>query len=129
MTDEPIPVEETPAMPDQLSFDYIKGNFFHVVHTDGVFGGLSGPDKVNITIFSERRAIPQRTIHELAPDGTLGPEVVQQRVGKEGYVRELEVDLVMNCATAKIIRTWLDDKIRQMEEIQKAEVRPSKDAK
>jgi len=114
----PDPVAPEGA-PDRVKFDYIKSNFFRVVHADGVFGGLTPRLDIHMDLWSERFAIPKETVHQLKPDGTLGEELREERVVQDAIVREVEVGVVIDVGLAKSMIDWLQDKIDQIEEAQK----------
>jgi hypothetical protein len=105
------------AVPGTVAFDYIKSNQFRVVHADGVWGGVTNQANVQIAFFSERQAIPRRIVHRVEEDGTLGPEIEEERVTRGGFVREVEVDVVMNLDTAIALRDWLTEKIGFAQEV------------
>jgi hypothetical protein len=98
----------------QLSFDFIKSNFFRTIHVDGAFGGI-GPTArtINMAIYSERRPIPTQVTH-LVAGGELGAEVAGLRKERISYVRELEANLVFDLPTALAIQKWLRERIEQL---------------
>jgi hypothetical protein len=100
----------------QISFKYIKGNDFRVVHADGAIGGTTPTLDIHMTIFSQRKPIPRKSTHEVNSDGQLGPEIVSLRDGDIGLVRELETDVVMNLSVAKALVVWLQRHIDEIEE-------------
>lgn len=111
--------------PTEISFDYIKSHQFRVVHVDGAFGGLSPNGRaIHMALFSERRAIPTKTVHALSETSHLGNEIREKRTQRDSFIRELEIDLVLDFDTAVNVQKWLQDKIDQMskvkEEIAKA---------
>jgi hypothetical protein len=105
------------AAPGTVAFDYIKSYQFRVVHADGVWGGVTNQGNVQIAFFSERQAIPRRIVHRVEEDSTLGPEIEEERVTRGGFVREVEVDVVMNLGTAVALRDWLSEKLRFAHEV------------
>lgn len=107
--------EEKPG--PRVKFHYIKSSQFRVVHVDGFIGGPTPRLGVHMAIYSERVAIPQQVEHVLKDDGSLGEEVVANRVSKEGIVREVEVDAVMDLDTAKALQTWLGEQIAIIESV------------
>ena len=106
---------ETPVQ-DRIEFDYLKSNFFRVVHADGVFGGVTPSLDIHMDVFSQRSPIPKKVVHEVKPDRTVGEEIVDERVIRDAIVREVEVGVVFNLAMAKLMVDWLNDKIRFIEE-------------
>ena len=60
-----------------------------------------------ITFFSERAPIPRQQVYEVTPDGKLGAEVGGSRMVRDGIVREIEMAVMMDLPTAKLIHGWL----------------------
>ena len=107
---------KTPKIPKELEYDFIKSNFFRVIHADGAFGGLAPNGNVHMALYSERRAIPTKVIHAVV-NGELGPEIPAKRQGRKGLVREVEIDVVMTIEQAEALRMWLVDKIESFQKI------------
>lgn len=101
----------------EIRFDFIKSNYFRVIHVEGVFGGNSPRGLINMAIFNERWPIPKQITHEFK-DGQSGSEI--ERASRDAIVREVEAQLVMNVETAKIICKWLENKIKNYEKQTKA---------
>jgi hypothetical protein len=104
-------------LPSEVKFDYLKGNFFRVVHADGVFGGPTPNQQIAVTFFSERLAIPQQTAQAVKPDGTLGDEIVEKRVSRDAVVRELEVCVMVGLPVAIKLQEWLGKHIEQIRKL------------
>ena len=115
--------------PNTVPFYYIKSNYFRVLHTDGIVGHVTPSGLIFLGLYSERAAIPQIMIHDLTEGGQVGPERVEQRVGKNGIVREIEVGATMSVETATSIIKWLQERIDVIRKLQKsAEVEKSTNA-
>ena len=95
----------------QLTFHYIKGNQFRVIHGDGVQGGLTPKgNAIQMAIFSERLPIPVQTTHLLEAGGKVGAET--SREGRKGVVREVEVEVILGVYEAESIAKWLEEKVK-----------------
>jgi hypothetical protein len=57
----------------------------------------------------------------LEDDGSLGNEVTRE--GRNGYIRELDVDVMLSLQTAIVLRDWLSQKIDEV----RARVQPASD--
>lgn len=103
----------------KVKFDYIKSNFFRVIHADGVWGGI-GPtlNDIKMVFFNERPAIPQQVTHEIK-DGVLGEEIKEERVSRNSIIREVEVNVIMNIHVARAVKKWLEDKINAIEHLER----------
>jgi hypothetical protein len=109
MVDTPISGDA----PQRIKFHYIKGQQFRVVHVDGLIGGVTPKGLIHIAVYSERPAIPQVTEHVLSEAGVLGDIASQE--GKEGIVREIDVDLMITRTTAVEFRDWLTERIKDID--------------
>jgi hypothetical protein len=110
-----------------VKFDYIKSQFFRVVHADGMIGGPTTRAQLHIAFFSERAAIPQQITQIVdKTTGLLGKEIPEKAVTRGTIIRELDVDVMMNLDTAKAMYTWLGDRIRDLEQAIKQEAESRK---
>lgn len=102
----------------KLAFHYIKSNYFRVIHADGVYGGISPKGKIQMAFFSERQPIPQQTVFAFDPksQSTTG-EIEGERVTREGVVREVEANILMDLDTARTFSTWISEKIVELEKV------------
>jgi hypothetical protein len=103
---------EQKAEKETIDFHYQKGNEFRVLHVDGVYGGLSPDGYINMSVYNQRRPIPQKVVHEI-DDQELGDEREEERESKEGVVREVEANIVMDVNTAIALRNWIDEKLEE----------------
>jgi hypothetical protein len=99
----------------RIKFDFIKGNYFRVIHVDGVYGGFSPQGLFQMAVWNERWPIPRQTIHEISPNGQLGKEIPDERTTRNAVVREVEAQLVMDISQAKNMLEWLKEKIEAYE--------------
>ena len=109
--------EESP--PESIEFHYIKSNSFRVVHADGVWGGLTPRGYISMSFFSERNPIPRRITYDVTPEDMLGQET--GRDSRSGFIREVEVEVMVDLDMAKSLIRWLEDKIGILEGLPGAE--------
>ena len=102
--------------PKKLRYHFIKSNAFRSIHADGVFGGVTPRLTIAATFFNERPPLPDQTVHEINDNGTVGDEIKDERISRDGIVRELEANLIMDVEFAKALRNWLTTKIDLIEE-------------
>ena len=103
-------------LPSSVTLNYIKSNYFRVVHADGAIGGFTPRGEVFFSIYSERAPLPDVTV-QAVENGQLGKEILEQRKGSEGILRELEVGVVMDLNVAKSFHMWLEDRIKVAEQM------------
>lgn len=72
-----------------------KSALFRVVHSDGVWCSVNPWGLLHLTFYSERQPIPTSVYFALNEQGGVTREEIEKREGKEGWFRELEVDVVL----------------------------------
>jgi len=102
--------------PQKVKFHYVKSNAFRTIHADGIIGSVTPRLTITASFFSERLPIPDQTVQAITPEGKLGGEVADERITREGILREIEVNVVMDVTTAKAMIEWLEDKVKTVEE-------------
>lgn len=98
--------------PEAIDFHFIKAAHFRIIHVDGAWGGVTPSQNIAVGFFSERLPIPTIVQHQLEEGGNLGEEL--ERDSKTGIVREMEVELVMNKATATGFLEWFKTKVGEL---------------
>lgn len=99
----------------KVVFHYIKSNFFRSIHIDGAMGSKSPAGHLHVAIYSERRAIPRTTFHIVNEEGELQSDQTVTD-GRDGYVRELEADLVMSPDVAIGLAEWIKTTVESSED-------------
>jgi hypothetical protein len=99
----------------RVAFDYIKGQFFRVIHADGAIGAITPGGLINMAIFSERSAIPRRLVFSLDKTGQPSIPLPNETVTRDSIVREVEVDVHMSLACATAIHAWLGQQIQVLQ--------------
>jgi hypothetical protein len=94
----------------EVEFDFIKSNFFRVIHADGAIGGLTTTGLIHMALYNERRAIPTKVVHRIE-DGAIGAEILARRESRRAVVREVEIDVIFGIEQAVALHNWLGDKI------------------
>lgn len=116
--DEKEATNEESIQPDgqhEVSFKYLKSNLFRVVHADGAWGGLNLRGDIHVSFYNERVAIPDSSkLVVAANEEVIKPEEFES---SSKFIREVEVDVVFDLATAKSLRAWLNHKIDALENL------------
>jgi len=97
-----------------ITFEYIKSQFFRVVHADGAIGSITPNGNLHIAFYSERQAIPQLMVHSRTDAGTLGPPIHEQTVRRKGIIREMDVDVVLGPVALDALMKWLVERKAEM---------------
>jgi hypothetical protein len=93
-------------MPDRLVVEYLKSQYFRVVHADGAIGGPTPTGHIHLALFSERPAIPRRLVLPLE-GGKPGDPIPDETVVREGMIREMDIDVMMSVSAAEEIAKLL----------------------
>jgi len=80
------------------------------VLVDGVYGGLTPSGLMHVAVFNERQPIPEQATYVLNENG-IERERLDLRQSKQGFVREVEANLMMSVETAELLRDWLTTNI------------------
>jgi hypothetical protein len=115
MSDTKVSSKEIEQMPEQqeVTFNYLKSQFFRVIHADGAWGGVSPRGDIHISFYNERMAIPDKSRVVISESGNaLKPEEFEST---SAVVREVEADVVVDLTTAIQLRDWLNNKISTLE--------------
>jgi hypothetical protein len=101
----------------EIRFDFIKSNFFRVLHVDGIYGGLppGGGHFIEMAVWNERWPIPKQVVYELNPDRSVGKEI--EKHSRDAIVREVEAQLIIDIEVAKKVRDWLTTRINDYDEL------------
>lgn len=107
-----------------IKADYIKSNYFRVIHADGIFGGLTPQGNIQMEVWSERQAIPKQSSFRIVTEGdgpALGEEIVEQRVSRDAFIREVEAGIVISHELAKAMIVWLQTRVDALDAAKKSE--------
>ena len=102
--------------PKTVRFHYIKGPAFHTLHVDGVIGGITPRGEIHLAFYVERMPIPTQTEHTIKADGSLGEEIRDLRVARQGIIRELPVDIMLNAEAAERLHDWLGRHVEMLKQ-------------
>lgn len=102
----------------ELEAEFVKSNFYRVVHADGAFGGITPSGQIRMAIFSEAQRFPHTITYDISSGR---PQEIGRHPESGSHpppvTRELEVDIAMNLPVARVIHQWLGDKITQVENL------------
>jgi hypothetical protein len=74
-----------------------------------------------INFYLERQPLPESISHEITPEGAIGNETAVTPVDlAQSMVRYIDTGVVMNYENARVFHAWLGDKLREVEEMNKA---------
>jgi hypothetical protein len=98
----------------QLIIEYSKDPMFRSTHADGIVGGLTPNGQLHIAFFSERAQLPKRHVYTFNADGSIGPQLPEERNPRETIFRDIQVDVLMTIQAAEGLKSWLDAFIKNL---------------
>jgi hypothetical protein len=110
-------VVEKQAEPEKVAFHYIKTTDYHPIHVDGVIGGLTPKGLIHAAVFTEHAPIPQKTVQRIQ-DGVVGDEITDERVVRDGIVRDVAASLIMTPEMAQKLVEWLQSHLTKLAKVQ-----------
>ncbi len=99
--------KETPK-PKQVTLFYEKIEYYRLLPATGALGGPTPTGDIIVEFFVERQAHPGKVILELDPSG---PREIKREGG--GFVREIQVGILLRPDRAHSIGKWLIEKAKQ----------------
>lgn len=110
-----------PQQKRELKFKYIFDNHYNPVYVNGAHGGVTPRGELIVNFYLERQPLPNSITHEIAANGTIGPEINADPADLgSSLVRVVSSGVVLSHQTAKDIHYWLGEKIKEMEAVQHA---------
>jgi hypothetical protein len=102
-------------LPEKVKIHYIKTPQFRNIFISGVYGGGAlGINKIYMGLFSDRMPFPQITVSNVE-NGMVTSENNSEKISKDGIIRDVEANVILDLATAKILVNWLQEKIKGLE--------------
>lgn len=105
----------------ELKFKYVFNYGYNPTYVNGAQGGFSPRGEMVINFYLERQPLPESISHEITPEGAIGRETeVEPKDLASSMVRFIDTGVVMSYENAKVFHAWMGDKLREIEEMQKA---------
>jgi len=106
----------------ELTFKYVLSCDYNPSYVNGAQGGFSPRGEMVINFYLERQPLPESITHEITPEGAIGREIgVEPKNLAGSVIRYIETGVVMSYENARLFHTWMGDKLRELDEIQKAQ--------
>src|SRR5512135_998057 len=101
---------------NEIKFKYVFADNYNPAYVNGAHGGLTPRGELVVNFYLERLDLPSSITHEILPNGALGNELSQDPADtNNSLVRFIESGIVLTYENARIIHTWLGERIKEME--------------
>jgi hypothetical protein len=98
---------EEEKKPAKIQIFYVKNPLYRTIYADGLIGGPTPVNMINLTFYATRTTIPKSTLHEVEDNGHVNPIGIASQDSKIGILREMEMGVYINRETAKDIYEYL----------------------
>ena len=105
----------------ELTFKYVFNYGYNPTYVNGAQGGFSPRGEMVINFYLERQPLPESITHEITTEGAIGSETeIEPKNLASSMVRFIDTGVVMSYENARVFHSWLGEKLREVEELQKA---------
>ena len=111
--------EEHSDDPTSVGVHYIRSRHYRTINADGAQFGITPRGAIQFALFTDQAALPEYALHEITPEGKLGKPIDQ--VKKEGIVREVAVNVIMDINTATAFLNVLQDVLEKTQKVRDEE--------
>ena len=87
-----------------------------MIRADGAYGGITPQGVIHLGLYVERTQDPGTTVYLLDTGEKTATEQLPAR--GPGWIREVEADVLLTREAATAIRNWLDDRLKQMTQVE-----------
>jgi hypothetical protein len=101
----------------QMPIHFIKSSQFRVIHASGVWYGGDAQQNLHLSFFNERSPIPKKVVLNLNEQGIVLSEDESKRDMKEGFIREVEVDVILSIPGAVEFYKTLGENLKALKAI------------
>ena len=101
----------------KVQFYYKKSNLFRVMHADGAWGGLTPEGQIFFSLYNSRPPIPEMLVHDIREDGTLGEDIPELKISKDGIIREVECGIIMSPENVQNLIDFLKGRLDLLEKL------------
>ncbi len=104
-----------------IKFKYVFNYAYNPTYVNGAQGGFSPRGEMVINFYLERQPLPNGIAYDITPEGAIGRETAVEPADlASSMVRYIDTGIVMSYENAREFHTWMGDKLREVEEMQKA---------
>ncbi len=86
---------------------YHKNPLYRTIYSDGIIGGTTPANQINISFYATRNTIPKSVDFELTDEGGLGKKIAVSGDSKVGVIKEIELGVYMSRQAAKGLYEFL----------------------
>ena len=105
-----------PELPKKIRYKYVMDDSVRMSTAHGVWGGINPQGEIELNFYEESDCLPQWFECLVAPDGSLGPEMMdEENLEVREVVRRINTRVLLNYNTARAVLEWLEDRVAALE--------------
>ena len=105
-----------PELPKKIRYKYVMDDSVRMSTAHGVWGGINPQGEIELNFYEESDSLPQWSECLVAPDGSLGPEMMdEENLEVREVVRRINTRVLLNYNTARAVLEWLEDRVAALE--------------
>ena len=102
--------------PEKIRYRYTQDKDARLQTAHGVWGGINPQGEIELNFYEESDSLPQWSECLVAPDGSLGPEMMdEENLEVREVVRRINTRVLLNYNTARAVLEWLEDRVAALE--------------
>lgn len=104
------------AAPSRIRYRYEMAPEARLQAVHGVWGGINPQGEIEMNFYHESDALPACSEQIIAPDGSLGHEIIPGNDEVRDITRHIHSRVLLNYHTARAVLEWLEDRVAALEE-------------
>ena len=108
--------KDEPAAPSRLRYRYEMAPESRLQTAHGVWGGINSQGEIEMNFYHESDALPACSEQIIAPDGSLGHEIIPGDDDVRDITRQIHSRILLNYHTARAVLEWLENRVSALEE-------------
>ena len=105
-----------PELPKKIRYKYVMDDSVRMSTAHGVWGGINPQGEIELNFYEESDSLPQWSESLVPPDGSLGPEMMdEENLEVREVVRRINTRVLLNYNTARAVLEWLEDRVAALE--------------
>lgn len=104
------------AHPAKIRYRYNMDKEARLQTAHGVWGGINPQGEIEMNFYHESDSLPAFSEQLVAPDGSIGHEMVPGEDDVRDVTRCIHSRILLNYHTARAVLDWLEDRVAALEE-------------
>lgn len=104
------------STPSRVRYTFEMDGNARLQTAHGVWGGVNPQGEIEMNFYHESDTLPPCSEQIIAPDGSLGHEIIPGDDDIRNITRHIHSRVLLNYHTARAVLEWLEDRVTALEE-------------